>query len=117
MNRSILIAAAFSITALVAGAAHADDRARIDQERAVSTAKTDFNTPSQVKMLYKRIATAAEAVCHSEISDPITANEDAACARQAVSDAVREINAPQLSALDGQAGHHASAYAMTGGQH
>lgn len=117
MTRSILIAAAFSITALVAGAAHADDRARVEQERTVSAAKTDFNNPGQVKMLYKRITAAAEAVCHSELSDPITANEDAACGRQAVSEAVREINAPQLSALDGQSADRASAYAMNDRQH
>ena len=114
MTRSIIIAAAFSITALVAGAAGAQTRE--DAQISVSADHVDFNNVRQTRAFYAKLNAAAKNVCTSEVSDPMTTMADTACARQAVSDAVREINVPQLSALDGQAGHKASAYAMNGGQ-
>lgn len=114
MTRSILIAAAFSIAALVAGAANAQTRE--DAQVSVSAAHVDFNSARQTRAFYNKLTAAAKNVCHSEISDPMTQMADEACARQAVSEAVREINAPQLSALAGEA-VNASAYAMNDRQH
>ncbi|ESQ94445.1 UrcA family protein [Asticcacaulis benevestitus] len=115
MTRSILIAAAFSIAALVAGAANAQTRE--DAQVSVSADHVDFNNARQTRAFYAKLTAAAKNVCTSEVSDPMTTMADAQCARQAVSDAVREINAPQLSALDGQVNDRASAYAMNDRQH
>ncbi|HTN41517.1 MAG TPA: UrcA family protein [Asticcacaulis sp.] len=117
MTRSIFISSIVSVVALSA-AFTASAEVREPTQLAISTTKVDLNNAHHARVFYNRLQDAAEKVCTSPVAHgEKTIEADIACARQAVSDAVREINAPQLSALDGQAGHHASAYAMTGGQH
>jgi len=110
MSRSLLIAAALSFTALVAGAANAQTREAAQIH--VSAAGVDFSDARQTRSFYAKLTAAADNVCSSEVvADPMTAMEDAQCKRDAVSDAVRDINAPSLSALDGQS-NRAPAYAQ-----
>ncbi len=99
MTRSIFIAAALSFAALAAGAANAQDRQ--PEQIYVSAKHVDFNNDRETRTFYARLNAAAQRVCTSEVSDPMTTIADAACERDAVSDAVRQIDAPQLSALDG----------------
>ena len=101
MSRSIFIAAALSFAALTAGAANAQDRQ--DAQISVSTKHVDFNKAREARNFYARLKVAAKTVCTSEVSDPMTQMEDEACEREAVSDAVKQIDAPQLSALHGHA--------------
>lgn len=117
MTRSILIAAIVSAAALSA-AFTASAEVREPAQLSVSSAKVDFSNARQARAFYNRLQDAAEKVCTSPVMHgEKTVEADIACARQAVSDAVREINAPQLSALDGQINDRASAYAMNERQH
>ncbi len=112
MSRSIFIAAlsfgALSFAALAAGAANAQERQAAQVQ--VSTKHVDFNNARETRGFYAKLNAAAQQVCTSEVSDPMTNMADAACEREAVSDAVRQIDAPQLSALHGHS-DHAPAYA------
>ena len=112
MSRSIFIAAlsfgALSFAALAAGAANAQERQPAQVQ--FSTKHVDFNNAREARGFYAKLNAAAQQVCTSEVSDPMTSMADAACEREAVSDAVRQIDAPQLSALHGHS-DHAPAYA------
>jgi len=108
MTRSIFIAAALSFAALAASAANAQERQ--PAQVSVSAKHVDFNNAREARGFYARLSAAAHQVCTSEVSDPMTAMADAACEREAVSDAVKQVDAPQLSALHNSP-DHAAAYA------
>ncbi len=108
MTRSIFIATALSFAALAAGAANAQDRQPAQVH--VSAKHVDFNNARETRGFYAKLNAAAQRVCTSEVSDPMTTMADAACEREAVSDAVKQIDAPQLSAFHGNS-DHAMAYA------
>ena len=108
MTRSIFIAAALSCVALAAGAANAQERQ--DAQISVSAKHVDFNSARETRGFYAKLNAAAHQVCASEVSDPMTSMADAACERDAVTDAVKQIDAPQLSALDNRS-DRAPAYA------
>ena len=108
MTRSIFIAAALSVAALAAGAANAQDRQAA--QISVSAKHVDFNSARETRGFYAKLNAAAHQVCTSEVSDPMTSMADAACEREAVTDAVRQSDAPQLSALDSRS-DRAPAYA------
>lgn len=108
MTRSIFIAAALSFVALAAGAANAQDRQ--DAQIHVSAKHVDFNNARETRGFYAKLNAAAHQVCTSEVSDPMTSMADAACERDAVSDAVKQVGASQLSALHGNP-DRATAYA------
>jgi len=72
----------------------------VSSQRPVYSRDIDFNKPSQVRTLYHRLEQVAHEVCQSDDSDPMTREGDKACEAQAVSDAVRDINQPQLTRLD-----------------
>jgi UrcA family protein len=108
MTRSILIAAALSFVALAAGAANAQDRQAA--QISVSAKHVDFNSARETRGFYAKLNAAAHQVCTSEVSDPMTSMADAACERDAVTDAVKQVGASQLSALDNRS-DRAPAYA------
>jgi len=112
MTRSIFIAAALSFAVLAAGAANAQagTQERQPAQVSVSAKHVDFNNAREARGFYARLSAAAHQVCTSEVSDPMTAMADAACEREAVSDAVKQVDAPQLSALHNSP-DHAAAYA------
>ena len=114
MTRSIFIAAALSFAALAAGAANAQERQ--PAQLHVSAKHVDFNNARETRGFYAKLHAAAERVCTSEVSDPMTSMADAQCTRQAVAEAVGQINAPQLSALEGESAT-AATYAMNDRQH
>jgi UrcA family protein len=67
--------------------------------RSVSLTKIDMNNTVAVNSLYARIKGAARAVCDSHSPLKEIAAKDAACYAQAVDQAVRQINAPTLTAV------------------
>ena len=102
MIRTFTVSALAFLAVLGAASAQAED-ARTPAQMQVSVAHVDFDNAAQVHRLYARLGAAAQTVCDSDVVDgPLTAMADKACERAAVSDAVRQINQPQLSALDGQ---------------
>lgn len=92
-----LVSVAILGTAGLAGAASAET---VADQRPVYSRDIDFNKPSQVRALYSRLQAVAHDVCQSDGNDPMTREGDKACEAQAVSDAVRDINQPQLTRLD-----------------
>ncbi|HWU49578.1 MAG TPA: UrcA family protein [Asticcacaulis sp.] len=103
MSRIALIAAA-AITFAVAAPNLVQAQTRTPDQRAV-TAHVDFNDASQTRLYYAKLQAAAHAVCASDMSDPLTADADKICERQALRDAVRQVGAPQLSRLDRENDH------------
>jgi UrcA family protein len=97
MSRIALIAAAVMTFAAAPVLAQAQDRT--PDQRAV-VAHVDFNDARQTKTFYAGLKAAAKAVCDSDMSAPLVVEADRACERQALNDAVRQIDAPQLSRLD-----------------
>lgn len=98
MPRIALVAAAALTFAAIAPTL-AQAQTRTPDQRAV-TAHVDFNDAKQTRSYYAKLQAAAHAVCASDMSDPLTAEADKACERQALRDAVRQVGAPQLSRLD-----------------
>ncbi len=114
ISRFALIAVAAIGAASFASVASAADTREPDALH-IDVHNVNFDSASQVRGLYHRIQAAAAEVCHSDVTDPLTAEADAACRQEAVSDAVREIGQPQLSAIDDQATDHSSQLAMSEG--
>ncbi len=114
VSRFILISAAALAAVSFASVASAADTREPDALR-IDVRNVNFDSASQVRGLYHRIQAAAAQVCNSDISDPRTAEADATCRQEAVSNAVREIGQPQLSALDDQGPDQSSQLAMTEG--
>jgi len=113
--RIALVSAALLGAAGFAAAASAET---VSDQRPVYSRDIDFNKPSQVRTLYHRLQQVAHDVCQSDDSDPMTREADRACEAQAVSDAVRDIDQPQLTRLDdAQNGRNASSLAWNDGSH
>ncbi|MCR6659857.1 MAG: UrcA family protein [Asticcacaulis sp.] len=112
MSRSIFIAAlsfgALSFAALAAGAANAQERR--PAEVVVTAKHLDFTNAREARTFYTRLKAAAKTVCTSAVYNSRTAMEDEACEDRALTNAVEDINAPQLSALHGHP-DRATAYA------
>ncbi len=91
-------------------AAHAgdpdDDSATVRVH--VSIPHVDFDDPSQVGAVYRRLRTEANYVC--QVAATYAQNDDTraerTCETNAVAGAVRDINQPQLSRLDDQRTHN-----------
>lgn len=105
MSRMHTRLALFSVAMLGAAgfAAAASAQERVADQRPVYSRDIDFSKPSQVRALYGRLQAVAHEVCESDGErDPVTQAADDACEAQAVTDAVRDINQPQLTRLDDQ---------------
>lgn len=97
MNRTITAIAFSAIAALTAGTAFAgginqvtlgDDSPR---QEVISLDGVDLSNPAEAKAFYRSLQYAAARVC---------ADESRACHAEAVTDAVRQIGAPELARLD-----------------
>lgn len=106
MTRSIFIAATLSFATLIAGAANAATSRgdRQEEKMYVSAKHVDFNNARQTREFYHRLSVVAHTVCASDFSDPLTAEADKMCEREALAGAVKTINAPQLAAIAEKAG-------------
>ena len=100
MFRSFIALVPVIALAAFVPAAHAEDR---DSTRVhVAVRADDFSSPTHVRDLYGRIKQAARSICDDgfgeDLFDAIKAERE--CRDQAVSDAVHDLNSPELSALD-----------------
>ncbi len=85
-------------------AAGAMSSARADDQRPISEVvhfgDLDIGTPAGAKVLYHRIKVAAKAVCDQPSSrDPAIAQAEHACIEKAVDNAVKQVNAVELTQL------------------
>ena len=97
MFRSILIA---SVCATAAFAAGAQAQQRSPEQTSVSMHDVDYNNPDKVAQVYGRLQAAAKSVCDSDGDQgPMTQNDDKACEAQSMSDAVAQIDQPQLTRM------------------
>lgn len=95
----LMLAAAAAI--LIAGPAFAETARAVDEAptQAVSTRGVDFASKDQVKHFYAKLKGAAAAVCDSGSANPRFSMTDASCTRQVVSQAVKTVDKPVLTAL------------------
>ena len=102
--KSALCVAAIAAAAALAASAHAQDSRAAD---ARVKARVDFDNPVQVRQFYDRLKTEARAVCDTAAGydHDYDAHPARDCEHQALADAVRQVDRPQLSELhDRQAG-------------
>lgn len=116
MTKLLLTAAA---ALALAGAAHAAP-STVDRDtpsKAISTQGVNFADPVQARQFYARLYSAASMVCQSGSADHLVAGtEDLGCLRRNMNEAVRQLGAPQLTAMlnnsyGNQGGANASAFA------
>ncbi len=91
----------------VAAAAHAEpQRFGENPDRVTLSVKdVDFHNPQQVGALYARLKQTSMIVCDTtEADEPFRNADDRACEREAVRDAVHDLNQPLLNAMDAE-GH------------
>ncbi len=96
MSRSLLCIAFAATLALGATAAHAED----DQGLHIRLDR-DLSAPGAAEKTYRNIQDAAHDACDTNgVRDMATVSADRACYDRVVSDAVRQVNRPELSRLD-----------------
>lgn len=89
-----MLFAAAAIAALLSGQAMADEI----HTAVVNTAGVDFNNRAQADHVYGRITATARDICSVNSPNPVLARPDAECMRQAVAQAVRNVNRPLVTA-------------------
>ena len=89
---AFVLSAAFTISVLPATAQAADGNT---VTKKVSYADLNIQTPEGAKVLYKRIVSAAYAVC----PDYGDLNETFQCVNKAIAGAIKQVDSPALSAL------------------
>lgn len=100
--RTIISLAA--VAALFATAANAEAIRTSDRDvvsMSVSMAGVDFSDMAQVKAFHQRLASTAVFACDSGMDAFAARQSDAACARQALDEAVASANRPTLSVVHG----------------
>lgn len=102
----LAIALASSASAGVASARPADESVKL------SVRGVDFADPRQVKVFYDHVQVAAQAACNSETPTPQGVQEDRACRARFVDEAVNQVNAPLLTAMNNRQSRPATAYAF-----
>jgi UrcA family protein len=66
----------------------------------LSVQGVDFSDPRQVKAFYEHVRVAARAACSSDSLTPWGVREDRECRAQFVDEAVNQVNAPLLTAMN-----------------
>jgi UrcA family protein len=99
MSRLPLVLSIALIAAAPAGMAAARND---DVQVKMSTRGVNFADASQVKAFYTRINLAARSACNTDTFTPWGVKEGQACRDQFVSDAVNQVNAPLLTAMNSQ---------------
>ncbi len=90
--------------ALVSAAPAAIASARPDDAAVkLSVRGVDFSDPRQVKVFYEHVRVAAQAACNSDSLTSWGVREDRECRAHFVNDAVNQVNAPLLTAMNNAA--------------
>ena len=101
----------FSIALISVGPVGLASAHAADARVTLSTRGVDFADQAQVKAFYDRVTHAARAVCNGDTLTPWGVEEGKACRSQFISDAVNQVNAPLLTAMNNPDSRKASAYA------
>ena len=113
MTRSFVLAAAAAVTCISAFAAQsAAADPRETQSLSVSTRGVDLDNRAEAQRFYQRLKVAARSVCDSRMADLGARLADERCAKDALDRAVRDTNAPLLTAMQG--GDNGSTMALNG---
>jgi UrcA family protein len=105
----LLLAATAAL--LLAGPALAETQDGAAPTQTVSVRGADLNNAAQARDVYVKLWRAAYSVCDSNSVNPVIAQADLTCVRQAMSQAVQTLNAPRVTAmLDRNMGRDASVY-------
>jgi UrcA family protein len=105
---SFVLAIALLSTAPAAIASARPDDAAVK----LSVRGVDFADPRQVKAFYEHVRVAARSACNSDSLTPWGAREDRECRARFVDDAVNQVNAPLLTAMNNPDSRKTSAYAF-----
>lgn len=109
MSRLPFMLAVALVSAAPAGIAFARSD---DATVKLSVRGVDFADARQVKAFYDHIRVAARAACNSDSLTPSGVREDQECRARFVDDAVNQVNAPLLTAMNtNRDSRKASAYA------
>jgi UrcA family protein len=103
----VLALALVSIAPAGIASARSDDAAVKLSVRGV-----DFNNPRQVKAFYEHVRVAARAACNSDSLTSWGVREDRECRARFIDDAVNQVNAPLLTAMNAPDSRKTSAYAF-----
>ena len=104
VTRRISLGGSALVTALLlaAGSAGAADRTATSADIAVKYSDVELNSEADAEALYKKLRSAARAVCDDNAGGHRTLevrNRAERCTNQVLADAVRRINQPMLTAL------------------
>lgn len=102
MIRSVVCVAAVSLAVFgaLASPLAASAAPRTPDQVTVSLKGADLSNGDAARAAYGRLSAAAKSVCQSEGNvDVFTAEEDRACEQAALSDALAQLRAPELSQL------------------
>lgn len=94
MSKIIFAAAAALSLVATAPVFAADAPAQV-----LNTASVDFHNPVAAQAFYAKLARTAAAVCDSGSANPVFIQQDRACAKQAMADAVARLDQPSVTAL------------------
>ncbi|GGZ35275.1 UrcA family protein [Asticcacaulis endophyticus] len=99
MLRSVYMVALASVALLSAGVsvAQAGEKDRTATKTVVSVEGVNFNNTAEVAKVYRQLKNTANTLCDSEYQR--YAAQDRQCAQAALSNAVRQLNQPTLTAL------------------
>ena len=78
----------------------------------VSVRGVDFSNPAQVKAFYDHVKAVARAACSGDTLTPWGVREDQECRARFVADAVNQVNAPLLTAMNAPESSKTTAYAF-----
>ena len=110
MSRLSFILAIALVSTAPAGIASARPA---DAPVSLSVRSVDFADARQVKVFYDHVRAAAQAACNSDSLTPSDVREDRECRARFTEDAVNQVNAPLLTAMNNPDSRKASAYAFT----
>jgi UrcA family protein len=97
MSRLPFVLAIALVSTAPAGIASAQPE---DVSVKLSVSGVDFADPRQVKVFYDHIRVAARAACNSDNPTTWGVREDQECRARFIDDAVNQINAPLLTAMN-----------------
>jgi UrcA family protein len=108
MSRLSFVLAIALVSTVPAGIASA----RPDDAVKLSVRGVDFTDARQVKSFYDHVRVAARAACNSDSVTSWGVREDRECRARFVDDAVNQVNAPLLTAMNKPDSRRTSAYAF-----
>ena len=109
MSRLSFVLAIALVSTAPAGIASARSA---DAPVKLSVRGVDFADPRQVKVFYDHIRAAAQAACNGDTLTPWGVREDRECRARFTEDAINQVNAPLLTAMNTPVSRKTSAYAF-----